>query len=119
MAFQSNMFASHILDSRAVLSQPNSTAYITNKWVFDIGGSAALPFLRQILVANVAKLTSAGMGLQSRVNGFCAHQNIVLDVYYFSESAFRIVVDYQPAANVCQLVDTIGRSSETAKAHRG
>ncbi|OUL59289.1 hypothetical protein [Pseudoalteromonas ulvae] len=93
MAFQSNMFASHILDSRAVLSQPNSTAYITNKWVFDIGGSAALPFLRQILVANVAKLTSAGMGLQSRVNGFCAHQNIVLDVYYFSESAFRIVVD--------------------------
>ncbi|ATC93821.1 hypothetical protein [Pseudoalteromonas tunicata] len=93
MAFQPKLFASHLHDSTTVLTQQNSTSYVANKWVFDIGGSAVLPFLRQILVANVAKLTTQGMGLQSKINGFSANQNMTLDVYYFSESAFRLVVN--------------------------
>ena len=93
MAFQPKLFASHLLDHHTVLTQQNSTSYVANKWVFDIGGSAVLPFLRQILVANVAKLTTPGMGLQSKINGFSANQNMTLDVYYFSESAFRLVVN--------------------------
>lgn len=71
----------------------NRLTYHPHKQVLDLGGSAALPFLRHILAADVVKLTTPGMGLQTTLRAADANFDVTLDVYYFSEFAYRIILD--------------------------
>lgn len=73
----------------------NRLAYHPQKQILDLGGSAALPFLRHILASDVAQLTAPGMGLQTRLRPGDADFDVSITVYYFSESAFRIIADTQ------------------------
>ncbi len=91
MTLNTTMFASHTVNSDTKIS--NSMAYRRQKQVFDIGGSESMPFLRHILSSDVAKLTAPGMGFQCNLNAQNLDFDAKLDVYYFSEVAFRIIVD--------------------------
>ncbi|SFD71403.1 hypothetical protein [Pseudoalteromonas denitrificans] len=93
MIINTTMFASHVLGSEPQIKNANNFTFHPQKQVLDIGGSAALPFLRNILDADVAKLTAPGMGLQTKLRPGNADFEVMLDVYYFSESAFRIIAN--------------------------
>ena len=65
MNLNTTMFANHVLDSDTQIENANNFTFHPQKQVLDIGGSAALPFLRHILDSDVVKLTAPGMGIQS------------------------------------------------------
>ncbi|WP_052380271.1 MULTISPECIES: hypothetical protein [unclassified Pseudoalteromonas] len=98
MILNTTMFANHVLDSDTQIENANNFTFHPQKQVLDIGGSAALPFLRHILDSDVVKLTAPGMGIQSTLRPKNTDFEVQLDVYYFSESAYRIIVNTtQPA----------------------
>jgi glycine cleavage system aminomethyltransferase T len=83
--FTPALFATH----QGVNAQPAASCVVTNKAVIDLAGSAALPFLQQFVQADLNTLKVQGMGLycQGQINA----QAISLELYYFSETAFRLV----------------------------
>lgn len=86
------LFASHSFQAQ----QENAFSAQTSRIVIDIAGSATLPFLQSLLNADVSALTVAGMGLHCAA--MIDNQACELDVYYFSESAFRLVVNQADSA---------------------
>lgn len=83
--FTPALFATH----HGVHAQPATCCVVNSKAVIDLAGSAALPFLQQFIQADLNSLKVQGMGLycQGEINA----QAINLELYYFSETAFRIV----------------------------
>ncbi|MCF6459371.1 hypothetical protein [Pseudoalteromonas sp. MMG024] len=67
----------------------NEIAQMNDRTIIDVTGSAALPYLQTLISSDVRHLTVPGMGLRctAKVN------EIALELYYFTELAFRIFVD--------------------------
>ena len=82
-----HLFGSH----QNAYTGANEFAQMNDRTIIDVTGSAALPYLQTLISSDVRHLTVPGMGLRctAKVNG----NEIALELYYFTELAFRIFVD--------------------------
>ena len=95
MTLNTQVLANQVSTPNTAENNVNRLAYHPQKQILDLGGSAALPFLRHILASDVAQSTAPGMGLQTRLRPGDADFEVNITVYYFSELAFRIIADSQ------------------------
>lgn len=85
MTFAPTMFAKH---RQGIAPVVNSMVATKNLMVLDFSGFETTPFLNQVLGLNLNKLMAPGLGVKGQlVSGE------VFAVYYFSETAYRFVVD--------------------------
>ncbi|WP_448569127.1 glycine cleavage system aminomethyltransferase GcvT [Thalassotalea ganghwensis] len=66
---------------------------VSHMTIVDVKGADAKPFLRRLVINDVAKLTVAGKALYT---GMCNHEGGVIDdliIYYFTDTDYRLVVN--------------------------
>ncbi|NOU51499.1 hypothetical protein HG263_13260 [Pseudoalteromonas sp. JBTF-M23] len=85
MTFAPTMFAKHRQGTAPVVNTMVATQNLT---VLDFSGFEATPFLNQQMGLNLNKLMAPGLGIQGQLDGGQQYS-----VYYFSETAYRFVVD--------------------------
>ncbi|MCF6435434.1 hypothetical protein [Pseudoalteromonas sp. MMG022] len=96
MTFAPTMFAKHRQGCTPAVNSMTMTQDLT---VLDFSGFEATPFLNQQMGLNLNKLMAPGLGIQGKLDGgqsYC--------VYYFSETAYRFVVESSAVAILEQFV---------------
>ncbi|AOT06824.1 hypothetical protein [Pseudoalteromonas luteoviolacea] len=97
MTFSPIIFAKH---RQGTVPAANAYRALAGQVVLDFSGFETTPFLNQELDINLNKLIAPGLGIQgSFANG---HRYAV---YYFSETAYRFILDQDAAHTLQALVD--------------
>jgi aminomethyltransferase len=97
MTFSASMFAKHRQGTAPAL---NTLALDSAQLVLDFSGFETTPFLNQVLGINLNKLLAPGLGIKGQLASGAA-----FTVYYFSETAYRFVIDAAHADELQNLVE--------------
>ncbi|TMO60624.1 hypothetical protein [Pseudoalteromonas aurantia] len=96
MTFAPTMFAKH---RQGTAPAANSMVATHNLVILDFSGFETTPFLNQVLGLNLNKLMAPGLGIKGQlVSGE------YFAVYYFSETAYRFVVDVESVTSFKALI---------------
>ncbi len=97
MTFSASMFAKHRQGTAPAL---NTLALDSAQLVLDFSGFETTPFLNQVLGINLNKLLAPGLGIKGQLVSGAA-----FTVYYFSETAYRFVIEQNHADELQNLVE--------------
>jgi len=97
MTFSASMFAKHRQGTAPAL---NTLALDSAQLVLDFSGFETTPFLNQVLGINLNKLLAPGLGVKGQLASGAA-----FTVYYFSETAYRFVIEQNHADELQNLVE--------------
>ena len=98
MTFSASMFAKH---RQGTVPALNTLALESTQLILDFSGFETAPFLHQVLGFNLNKLLAPGLGIKGQLASGAA-----FTVYYFSETAYRFVIEQNNAEELQHLVDT-------------